>query len=247
MAYSPNKWNKHKLMAKSPKLASVLPATRLLTRDSLRMLLDRYGSVTVKPTSRSGGSGVMRVYAARHGGYIVHFGAKQRVLSSADSVYALLRRKLGRSTGLVQQTIPLATVGGRPFDVRVMVQRLGRSRWKATAKLAKVAGRGYIITNVARSGGRVLPVSTAIRRSELGGSRVRSISRRLDRIALRAVKRLHRHYSAIHTVGMDLGVDRNGKVWIIEANFKPAKSLFRRLRDKSAYRRILRYSRRGRR
>jgi len=39
-----------------------------------------------------------------------------------------------------------------------------------------------------------------------------------------------------------MGLDRNGRVWIIEANFKPMKRLFLKLKDKSMYRKIVAYS-----
>lgn len=224
-------------------MRQALPATRIFRESAFRAMLDRYGSVIVKPATGWGGAGVMRITAGKDGGCTIRYGAKATTARNPREAYAIVRRKAGRRTCLVQQTVKLATVGGRPFDVRVMVQRTGRSHWTATAKLAKVAGPGHIITNVARSGGRVLPVKTAIRRS-LGNSEAGPISRRLDQVALTAVRRLHRYYPAINTVGMDLGVDRRGKVWIIEANFNPAKSLFRRLKDKSAYRKVMHYYRR---
>jgi len=47
----------------------------------------------------------------------------------------------------------------------------------------------------------------------------------------------------LRIVGFDIGVDRGGKPWIIEANFRPSKKLFKRLKDKTMYRRIMRYFR----
>jgi len=245
LARSLSKWTKYKLLARSKKIRKALPKTLPFGESAFRFMLDRCGSVYVKPVRGSGGAGVVKVTSGKDGRFVVHHGAKKMPASGAAEAYAIVRRKTGHRSCLVQQTVKLLTVGGRPFDVRVMVQRTGRSHWTATAKLAKIAGPGHIITNVARSGGRVASVKTALRRSGFG-ERAGSISRRLDRIALAAVRRLHKFYPWINTVGMDLGVDRRGKVWIIEANFKPAKSLFRRLKDKSAYHRIMRYySRRG--
>ncbi|WP_420869612.1 YheC/YheD family protein [Cohnella ginsengisoli] len=38
---------------------------------------------------------------------------------------------------------------------------------------------------------------------------------------------------------MDYGIDRSGKVWLIEVNFDyPSHTLFAKLKDRSAYRRI---------
>jgi hypothetical protein len=117
----------------------------------------------------------------------------------------------------------------------------GNTGWTVTGKLAKVAGSGYIITNVARSKGRVVPVGAAIRSSNIHGKSTKEIMRDIDGVALRAVRRLHQHYRSIHTIGLDIGLDSGGNVWIIEGNFTPALSLFLKLKDKSAYRRIVSY------
>lgn len=129
--------------------------------------------------------------------------------------------------------------------MRVMLQRNKNAEWALTGKLAKIAGAGYIITNVERSKGKVAPLSTAIRRSNIRGASVSGIQSRIDRIARHAAKRLQNYYG-IYTVGLDVGIDTNGKVWIIEANFKPAKSLFRKLKDKTMYWRIVSFHKKRR-
>lgn len=48
----------------------------------------------------------------------------------------------------------------------------------------------------------------------------------MDAVALRAAKHLRRYYPGVRTIGLDIRVDKNGKVWIIEANFAPMTSLF---------------------
>lgn len=242
---------KHRLLAGSG-VRSAVPAARRFGRSALDAMLDRHRSVVIKPTGGSGGKGIRFVTALGDGRYRVRSGARAQVIRGRDALYRHLRGKAGGRRHLIQRKIPLATVDGRPFDVRVMVQRQRRgngksgggngSGWRVTAKLVRVAGPGYLITNTARSGGRVLPFSAALRRSNIrtgaGG-----LEGRINRLSLRAVRSLHAHCRALHTVGLDIGVDRSGRPWIIEANFTPSKSLFKRLKDQTLYRRILRYTR----
>nr|WP_245552991.1 YheC/YheD family protein [Brevibacillus massiliensis] len=148
---------------------------------------------------------------------------------------------------LIQRRIHLAEVNGRPFDVRVMVQRPAGSAWKVTGKLAKVAGPGFIITNTARSRGRVLPLHTALNHSSVKSPNPAQLAKKIDRISLRSAAQLQSGYRWLSMVGMDVGVDKQGNVWIIEANFSPALSLFRKLKDKSMYWTILANRRRQRR
>lgn len=243
MPYSRSKWGKHKVLAASPTLAGALPATQPLGKSAFQSLLEQYGAVIVKPSWSWGGDGVMKVSSHENGTCTVQSGKKKTTKSGWAAAYALVRSKAGRKSHIVQQCIPLAAINGRPFDLRVMVQRRrGGAKWKVTGKLAKVAGSGYIITNVARSRGKVTTVTSAIRRSNIQGASADSILQNINGIALHATRRFHRHYRWIRTVGLDIGLDAAGRVWIIEGNFMPSLPLFRKLRDKRYYRRILAYA-----
>lgn len=247
MAYSRSKLDKYRVMRHSPTLRSHLPSTRPLNKDNLEAYLDRYRKVIVKPTSTSLGIGVMQVSRLSGNKYEIHYGSRKKTVYSISDVYHYIRSKARGRRYLVQRRIALAKVGGRPFDLRVMVQRGRSSSWKVTGKLAKVAGSGYIITNIHRSGGRVIPAKTAIHRSNIRGVRTGRILRTVDRVALRAAKTLYRSYRWIHSVGLDIGVDLKGKVWIIEGNFKPDITLFLKLKSKSMYRQIASYEKKAKR
>lgn len=235
-----SKWSKYKILKRSADLASHLPDTRPMEESTLWDLLGKYGKVILKPSSSWGGSGVIQVSSKGNDQYKVHAESRKRTLSGKANLYDYVKKKLSRNY-IVQRRIPLARVNGRPFDLRVMAQRRKHSNWGVTGKLAKVAGKGYIVTNIARSKGTVIPVESAIQRSALKGSSQKALLSKIDTVALRAAKRLSQSYSGIRTIGIDMGLDHRGKVWIIEANFAPATSLFRKLKNKSMYRKIIFY------
>lgn len=236
------KMKKYHILAKSGRIRSSLPVSRYFNREAMDALLAGGRSVVIKPTGGSGGKGVLFVKPEGDGRYRIRSGTKTTAVRGRDALYRHVRARTKQRRHLIQRKIPLATVDGRPFDVRVMVQRkrTSGSKWKVTAKLVRIAGRGYWITNTARSKGRVTTFTDAIRRSDIREAGAGGLESRIDRLCLRAVRRLHGHCPSLHTVGLDIGVDRNGKPWIIEANFTPNKSLFKRLKDKSLYRRITR-------
>jgi D-alanine-D-alanine ligase-like ATP-grasp enzyme len=51
-------------------------------------------------------------------------------------------------------------------------------------------------------------------------------------------ERLGSEYKTLRLIGLDMGIDEDGKPWIIEANFRPALSLFRKLHNQTYYNRI---------
>lgn len=235
---STSKWTKYKILAQSSALLPYLPKTYPLKKKYFWRLLDKYEQVIVKPTGSWGGRGVILIKDLGSGMYEVHKGDKKKKVSGAD-LYDHIKERTGEHY-IVQKRIPLATVKGSPFDLRVMVQRRPHSPWAVTGKLAKVAGKGYIVTNVRRSKGYVTTVHNAIR--EIKGISEKSLLSRIDKVAVLSAEQLKKKYSWARTMGVDMGVDKKGKPWIIEVNFKPMLSLFQRLKDKSMYRKIVSYS-----
>lgn len=241
---SESKLTKYRVLRASPALSGTLPKTRKFSRRALYDFLDRYRKVIAKPASGSGGAGVILVTGLGGGRYRVQNGTRRKTKHGKHATYKHVRSKI-KTRYLVQQGISLARVNGSLFDVRVMVQRKSGRPWVVTGMLAKVAGRGYIITNIKRSGGRGLPLSTAIQRSNIRGTSTSAIVSRLRRVALLAARRLARYYTRQRVFGFDMGIDANGRVWIIEANLRPDISLFLKLADKSMYRTILAYRQHG--
>lgn len=236
------KWGVHWTLMKDVAVAKTLPETRLFQERDLMQMLQKYGSVILKPSGGTGGYGVIQVTRTASGGFELRWGAKRRILPHGGALIQELkpRLRLGGSRYLIQQRIDLAKVWGRPFDIRVMVQRRKGRPWKVTGHLAKVAAERLIVTNVARQA-TVLPVETALQRSTVRGKAIHDVMYELKATALHAAKRLGRHSPSSLVAGFDLGVDQRGKVWMIEANPKPCVAIFLHLKDKTMYNRILRY------
>lgn len=203
-------------------------------------LLKMYRHIIVKPSNSSGGDGVIQITTIAPNQFKVHYEKKQKKVN-LEQLYPLIRRLTpnSKATYIVQRRISLLKINGKPFDLRVMVQRKKGVGWLVTGIMAKVAGSGYFITNLVRSKGKALPYHTALRQC----NRAKMLSPQLLEqqirwYALMAVKQLQKYYK-IRTVGLDMGIDESGKLWIIEANFSPDKTYFKRLKDKTMYRRIM--------
>jgi len=242
---SRSKWGKYRILKGSEALAPHVPPTLPFNRDNFRAMLERYGHLVVKPRYGYGGEGVQKVRLAEGGACEIRTDARKRKVADPDAAYDDVKRRGGRGL-IVQRYIPLARLNNRPFDLRVMVQRRSTrsDEWTVTGKLAKVAGKGYFITNVRRSGGRVMSARKALEASDAGGS-ASDILRKVEEVALLGARRLGRSYRWVHTIGFDIGVDRDGGIWIIEPNFKPDLTLFRRL-SRRVYLRIKRFRRQDR-
>lgn len=99
-----------------------------------------------------------------------------------------------------------------------MVQRRPNSPWQVTGKLAKVAGKGFVVTNIAKSHGYVVTVKKAIEMSKLPTLKFSNMLKQLDHVALLGAAKLGPSYRRVNTLGFDMALDTKGHVWIIELN-----------------------------
>lgn len=214
-----------------------MPKTRVYSPEELWEYTEAYKRVMLKPSGGGGGAGIIQVTAQGEDKYLIHSGKRRRVVVGKNNTIQYVQSLFRPKTYLLQPRIPLGRINGKPFDVRVMIQRRSsREPWIITGWCAKLAGPGYVVTNVARSRGRVLPIRTAIKQSNIeAGPHLLSDIRI---VAAAAAKQLGRAYPTLREIGLDLGIDVDGKPWIIEANFRPSLSLFQKLEDQTFYKRI---------
>ena len=234
---SKSKWSKYNLMLQDKELVAHLPETQLFTEDMLWQFLDKYNQVIVKPSRGSRGFGVIQVTSLGNDQYEIHAENSKKTIKGRKETYEyLIGQCFKKKRYIVQQKIALATINGCPIDLRVMVQRKkGSLEWVVTGKLVKVANRGFIVTNLAKA---ILSVEQAFPMSSIKDYSLDSLLTKIDQISIKTSEELMKSFPNQRTIGYDIGMDQNGKIWIIEANFSPMLSLFRRLEDREMYRRI---------
>ena len=227
MSYSYGKWTKYHIMKENSTLVGYLPKTLILSQAGFWELLEGHGAVVIKPSKGSQGYGVIQVSKIGENKYEMHSDRNKIVCGKTDVEEFLDKEKYGRKLYLVQQKISLATVGECPFDLRVMVEREKDSiEWKVTGKLAKVAKNGYFITNIAKA---ILPLEIALEQSSLKGIDVGLLLTEIDNISLLTAYELGEYYQSSCLIGLDIGLTNNGDLYIIEANLKPSRAMFKKL------------------
>lgn len=226
--------------SKDAAIKKYLPQTGRYAADALATYLKRYDTVYVKPSGGSRGQGVLKVW--RDGSAIVvhHTTRHPRRFTSVRSAQKYIDDLRGGSAYVIQQGISLARVDGRPFDIRVMMQKeVPGGKWQYSGMVAKVAGQGSVVTNVALSHGHLITVENALRQS-LGWSqtRIKRCTDELIRLGHRAATHFDK-YQPYREIGFDVAVDTSGRIWLIEENTAPSHPLFAKLKsDQSPYRRI---------
>ncbi|MFB0844203.1 YheC/YheD family protein [Paenibacillus oleatilyticus] len=242
MSATKDKWLKYWFLKKYKRLAPYVPKTKMMSKSALWKLVSNYRHVILKPVRGSRGRGIIQVSSLGGNTYALHFENVQIKIHGKEHTYKYIQRKIRNTRYMIQRRITRPTIGGCPFDMRVIIQRKEySSKWKVTAKIAKVAGRGYIVSNNERSKGRLLPVKKAIQKSTIKHLSSQRLQWKMDRVSLRAARRLSVLFPRHRIYGLDVGFDLKGHPWIIEANLYPSMSHFLKVKDRTMYWRIRAY------
>jgi len=139
----------------------------------------------------------------------------------------------------VQQAIALAKFKGRPFDLRLLIQKNRHGQWQKTGVAARVAGEGSITTHVFYGGTRDSTrkaIDYAAKAHRFSRVEVEKQLKTLISLFPKTIEK-----SAKQSFGeleIDLGIDQQGKVWFFEANSKPFRFDEKLIRAKSLVRLI---------
>ncbi|SES16183.1 YheC/YheD family protein [Salipaludibacillus aurantiacus] len=237
MKVSVSKWSKYKLMKQNKLLADYLPETRIFKRDTLWSMLKRHKSVVIKPNFGRLGFKILKVNSLGDDHYNIHYGRKINHFTGQVPTLNYINQ-ITKKKRVVQQYIPLATIDDAPFDFRIMLQRKKRTDdWFVTGTAAKVSFSGYFVTNASV---QVLTVEEAINKSILKNKvKVTDLQKKLDSLGLEAARHLQKYFPKRTEIGLDVGIDEDGNLWIIEANYRPSINMFEIMQNQTFYKNIV--------
>ncbi|MFF2019616.1 YheC/YheD family protein [Paenibacillus sp. NPDC058177] len=239
-----SKWIKTKVLLQSPEISPLIPDTQRFTKASLRSMLHKYGMVYVKPINGTYGKGVMRVEVKRGSTgstYQYQSGTTIRTFGAFDAFHLSLKKATGGRGYLIQKGIELLKHKGLRFDLRVMVQLSPKGKWETTGLIGRVAQKGKIVTNY-HSGGKPTAIETLLA-PHLDKAQQGAVIKKLEKLGRDTGRFYHKKYPGFKQVGVDVGLDRNMKPWIIEVNTNPDPYIFNQLKDKRMYRKVMSYRR----
>lgn len=224
----------HQKYLSHPQLRPHLPETKEFRHNLLQPWLSKYRVLYIKPRMGTQGKGIIRIAKQKDGyqAFCVSKGGPMKTFNT-KSLAALKLKILTWMQGvkcIIQQGISLATVDGRNVDYRVLVQKGIDGRWQITGMVARLGRKGSVVNNI-HGGGDVLDVHSALD-SYFGDNSplTQQIIADLEKVTKLVSQVCDRDQRYLGELGVDLGVDVNGRVWVIEANPKPGRSVFSRVK-----------------
>jgi hypothetical protein len=223
-----NKWDIYQKLKTNKTVTKYLPETVLFTSfERVEMMLAKYQHLYIKPTNGSLGSRVYQLHYERdEEAYFCRFYHQgQKKLHKYRTLEQLVNHLFQHQNiheFIVQQGISLLRFNRKPVDFRVHTNKDENGEWAVSAIAAKVASQGSMTTHV-NYGGEVKSLeellADPINRIEIKEKICEAVL-----VLSKSVDNVIDGY--IGEIGFDIGVDKNDKVWLFEANSKPGRTIF---------------------
>jgi hypothetical protein len=246
-----NKWEAYQLLLDDPMLREHLPETRLMrTGADINDLTSQYRYVFLKPVAGAVGRGIIRASLQPTGlTRLEYISADTGQLRAVEGSRPQLDRWAQEREGsyVVQQGLDLAVFYGRSADVRALLQKDGEGRWQMTGMGARVAAADRFTANL-HTGGNGVPLGLlagAIFPDDTEQREVLELE--LQSLAVRTAEVVDAAMGPMGELGLDFGIDSQGRIWYIEQNAQPGRTLFEHLGREDlaelAHRRPVQYAR----
>jgi hypothetical protein len=216
-----SKYRIHRLLQRNAGLRQYLPASQAYSMQKLRRMMVNYEAIYIKPQRGSVGRGIIRIQQVRGGLWSIRT-SKESTILSKRATCRWVHQKVGDQLYMIQEGIHLTTYQGRPYDIRVSVQRGQSGRWQITGMVGKVARKGSHVTNVAK-GGTVKRCELLFRHSRLPANRTRA---KLEDFSLLLANYVGNRLYRLADVGLDIGLSGSGKIYFIEMNCRDQRYSF---------------------
>lgn len=241
-----NKWTIHQTFSQKSRFRQHMPETLLYHSSAdLHRMLKQSPVLYIKPANGTGGRGILRIERVKDSKGVFDIqGRRQdrRIIPprkvSASRLDSIVRQWCIGGRFLVQQGIPLRLPGGRFHDYRMLVQKNGQGVWELTGMAARVGAARSVTSNL-HGGGRAVRAETLLKEWLGSQDKTDKVMRTAEKLGLDAAAFLEESFGALCELALDLAIDREGRIYVLEVNPKPAREVFARSGDGNTYRKAL--------
>ncbi|WP_127589581.1 YheC/YheD family endospore coat-associated protein [Paenibacillus lautus] len=212
----------HHMLEQDSGLSNALPHTVKATPISIRSMLSQHGDLVLKPCSGSIGIGIMRLKRSTGHSQLTYSRSSpsakgwRTVTLAEGKLHPLIYQRIKRAPFLAQERIPLAEYRGRPFDIRVTVQRGSSGSWEIAGMFAKTSPPQTFVSNIAQ-GGSAYQVPDILTRC-MPNAPVGETLERIAEFSLHIARILSLFIPYAADFGLDIGITEDGRLYFIECN-----------------------------
>lgn len=216
------KWEMYQWFSNEPAINPRIPYTVLYhSQNDVMEMLARFPKLYIKPVLGLRGRGISRI-SAENGLLTLEYRQKgvNHAVTFADPVEAeeYMGKHFRGRRFLIQQALDLLEYRGGLIDFRCVVQKNQSGHWVCRAIVGRTGPRDSIVSNIS-SGGTAFTVETMLRKAlTASAEEIDDLKSKMAAFAIVVCEKLDEYGINCGTLGLDIGVDKEQRLWLIEIN-----------------------------
>ncbi|PEZ77232.1 MULTISPECIES: YheC/YheD family protein [Bacillaceae] len=230
----PGKWEVYQILKNHPHLQAFFPETvQVTTPEDITGHLERLDKIIIKPEFGAGGTGIYLLSKTEDGTLVsmTKKGTKyDRPFSSKSQLNKWLQHLLNRYRYLCQPYLELCNQNNEPFDLRIFLQKNEKNQWMERGRGIRTGQKDGITSNLA-TGGEAIPLETFNKRNPETISI--AVEQKIQHILRTLPVETEAVFERLFELGIDLGIDKKGQLWIMDINSKPGRKIIQALQPET--------------
>lgn len=221
----PNKLELYDKLSQSKLSSYLLPSKAVISGNSVIQDLSLQKPIVLKPVNGSQGRGIyilerkekeIIVQTEKHGQHII------RSLKDTKKTASWLNHLIKQRSYFSQPYMKLLNDENHPFDIRTLLQKDKYGNWHEVSKGIRTGRENGIISNIS-AGGTISPIDSWL--SSLPSSKRNYFSNEIEDILINLPNILELNFPPLFEIGVDIGICRDGGIWILDINSKPGRKV----------------------
>ncbi|MGG0772742.1 YheC/YheD family protein [Priestia megaterium] len=222
-----DKWECWSLLVRDNELRNHLPNTKkLVNKTNIYPFLYQYKDIFLKPIDVShahNSRGIFRVKLHHRGNIEVFYREKNKMKEKRFKSYQKFQDwilpKLSPGGYILQQSIETVKSSRNATDIRINMNKNGTGQWEVSMTLVRVASNiSHVIPKFITA---AYSISNFIRTITVDEEKREAMESSVVNVGLKVCRALDKYGYHMADLGIDLGMDENGHVWIFEINPLP--------------------------
>jgi glutathione synthase/RimK-type ligase-like ATP-grasp enzyme len=207
-------------------LSPYLPISQFVSNEEIILSeLDQNKKLILKPINGSQGYGIYYVKKQKKNYHVKTEKQKKvisRIFPNEKKLLQWLKTLIYQRKYLVQPYLELSNDELQPFDIRILLQKNENGDWIERGKGIRTGITGGLLSNLS-AGGTVSEFDSWV--STLPGKTRDYLSNELEYIITNLADVLEKTFMPLFEIGLDIGVAKNGSLWILDVNSKPGRKV----------------------
>lgn len=221
----PNKLDLYHAL-KDSVLSPYLPYSQLVSKaDLILEELAKQNKLIIKPINGSRGYGIYYLKKTRRNFHVKTEKQKKiisRIFPNEAKLVQWVQQLISHRSFLFQPYLELSNEELQPFDIRILMQKNEEGQWVERGKGIRTGITGGLLSNLS-AGGSVSDFNSWA--ASLPPAKKEYIISELEYIMNNLTTLLEQKFLPLFELGIDIGVAKNGSIWILDVNSKPGRKV----------------------